>query len=65
MGNRTGPPQNGARVAVQGKGQFIGLPTRDRKAIQQSQAEKYPEEYGGMIEQYMKNLADQTTGGSP
>jgi hypothetical protein len=63
MGNRSGGPQDGQRVAVQGKGQFIGLPARDRAAIQQSQSEKYPEEYGGMIEQYMKNLADQTDGG--
>jgi hypothetical protein len=43
--------------------QFIGLPSRDRQAILQSQTEKYPEEYGTMIEQYFRNLADTTTGG--
>jgi len=37
---------------------FAGLPPRDRDAIQQSRAEKYPEEYGPMIEQYLKNLSD-------
>gem|GEM_PF-2108279 len=43
--------------------QFIGLPARDRQAIFQSQAEKYPEEYGAMIEQYFRNLADTSPGG--
>ena len=65
MGNRSGGPQDGQRVAAQGSGQFIGLPARDRAAIQQSQSEKYPEEYGGMIEQYLKNLADQAGGNTP
>lgn len=36
---------------------FIGLPERDRQAIQQSQAEPYPEEYAAQIEQYLRNLA--------
>jgi len=36
---------------------FIGLPERDRQAIQQSQSEPYPEEYAPMIEQYLRNLA--------
>ncbi|HMJ89286.1 MAG TPA: hypothetical protein VK530_05695 [Candidatus Acidoferrum sp.] len=39
---------------------FVGLPQRDRAAIQQSQAEKYPQEYGPLVEQYLKNLSDQS-----
>ena len=50
---------NGARRATAGDGTFIGLPKRDRAAIQQSQAEKYPQEYGPLVEQYLKNLSDQ------
>jgi hypothetical protein len=50
---------NGARRAANGNGTFIGLPQRDRAAIQQSQAEKYPQEYGPLVEQYLKNLSDQ------
>jgi hypothetical protein len=49
--------QTGAQGA-QGPGQFVGLPDRDRAAIQQSQSEKYPPEYGPMIEQYMRSLAN-------
>ena len=41
-------------------GQFTGLPKRDRAAIQQSQGEKYPQEYGPLVEQYLKNLSDQS-----
>lgn len=51
---------NGPRRSVAGDGTFIGLPQRDRAAIQQSQAEKYPQEYGPLVEQYLKNLSDQT-----
>ena len=50
---------SGARRATSGNGTFIGLPQRDRAAIQQSQAEKYPQEYGPLVEQYLKNLSDQ------
>jgi hypothetical protein len=50
---------NGARRAASGDGTFIGLPKRDRAALQQSQAEKYPQEYGPLVEQYLKNLSDQ------
>jgi len=47
-------------------GQFIGLPERDRQAIQQSQGELYPAEYGALVEQYLRNLADVTaTGPTP
>ena len=49
----TGP----ARVTT-GPGQFVGLPKRDRAALQQSQGEKYPAEYGPMVEQYLRNLSD-------
>jgi hypothetical protein len=40
-----------------GAGRFQGLPARDRAALEQSQSEKYPQEYGSMVEQYMRNLA--------
>ena len=48
---------------VKGRSNFIGLPKRDRNAIIQSQTEKYPEEFGSLVEQYLKNLSDQATGG--
>lgn len=51
---------NGARRAATGSGTYIGLPQRDRAAIQQSQAEKYPQEYAPLVEQYLKNLSDQS-----
>ncbi len=38
---------------------FIGLPAREREAIQQSLSEKYPAEYGAMVEQYLLNLANE------
>jgi hypothetical protein len=40
-------------------GTFTRLPNRDRVALQQSQSEKYPQEYGPLVEQYLKNLSDQ------
>jgi hypothetical protein len=49
---------NGAHSGTAGSSSFIGLPKRDRAAIQQSQAEKYPQEYGPLVEQYLKNLSD-------
>jgi len=51
---------DGPRRNTLGPGQFTGLPARDRAAIQQSQSEKYPQEYGPLVEQYLKNLSDQT-----
>jgi hypothetical protein len=51
---------NGAHRGANGSGAYIGLPQRDRAAIQQSQAEKYPQEYGPLVEQYLKNLSDQS-----
>jgi hypothetical protein len=50
---------DGSRRGTGGDGQFTGLPARDRAAIQQSQGEKYPQEYGPLVEQYLKNLSDQ------
>jgi hypothetical protein len=44
-------------LGARGTGKFLGLPERDRAAIQQSQSEKYPQEYGAMIEEYMRSLA--------
>ncbi|MCL2647926.1 MAG: hypothetical protein FWD61_13080 [Phycisphaerales bacterium] len=51
--------QTGPNAVTHTHSGFAGLPARDRDAIQQSRAEKYPEEYGPMIEQYLKNLSDQ------
>ena len=53
---------DGAKRGTVGQGQFTGLPARDRAAIQQSQGEKYPQEYGPLVEQYLKNLSDQGSG---
>ena len=51
---------NGPRNTGMGSSAFTGLPKRDRAAILQSQSEKYPQEYGPLVEQYLKNLADQS-----
>lgn len=50
---------NGPRGNVSGNSTYLSLPARDRQAIQQGQKDKYPEEYGPAIEQYLKNLSDQ------
>ena len=55
------PPTSTASTT--GHSTYLGLPTRDRQAIKQSQGEKYPEEYGAMIEQYLLNLAEQSSRG--
>ncbi|MDD5262661.1 MAG: hypothetical protein PHD76_12520 [Methylacidiphilales bacterium] len=44
-----------------GSGKFLTVTSRDRVAIEQSQTEKRPQEYAPLIDQYMKNLADQST----
>ncbi len=49
---------DGGHRGTDGSGQFLGLPKRDRAAILQSQTEKYPQEYGTLVEQYLKNLSD-------
>jgi len=48
-----------------GSGKFVTVAARDRTAIDQTQAEKRPQEYAPMIDQYMKNLADQSSASSP
>jgi hypothetical protein len=50
--------EGGSRGGTAGATAFVQLPARDRQALQQSQAEKYPEEYGTMVEQYLRNLSD-------
>lgn len=52
----------GPRQPTEGGSAFLGLPPRDRAALLQSQAEKYPQEYAPLIEQYLKNLSDQAGG---
>lgn len=56
-----GGGDKGPRDEHKGSSTFIGLPKRDRAALLQSQSEKYPAEYGPLVEQYMKNLADETS----
>ena len=46
------------RGDVRGAGAFVGLPPRDRAAVEQSQRDPVPAAYGGMVEQYYRNLAD-------
>ena len=60
-GNFSNQSADGAVKEVTGRSAYLGLPARDRQAIKQSQSEKYPEEYGAMIEQYLRNLADQSS----
>ncbi|MBL9166747.1 MAG: hypothetical protein JNN07_03330 [Verrucomicrobiales bacterium] len=50
---------DGPTTAATGSSKFTGLPARDRAAIQQSQSESYPQEYAPLVEQYLRNLADQ------
>lgn len=47
----------GPRSNEDGSSSFLGLPARDRQALQQSQSEKYPEEYSAIVEQYLRNLS--------
>lgn len=51
-----GSGTGGVRTA--GASGFLALPARDRDAIMQDRKEKYPEEYGAMIEKYLKDLSD-------
>ncbi len=51
---------SGDRAGATGAGTFSRLPGRDRAAIQQSQSERYPQEFGPLVEQYLKNLSDQS-----
>ena len=62
-GDRKGTDANanggGPRGNVGGASNFVHLPPRERQAVKQAQKDKYPEEYGPAIEQYLKNLSDQ------
>jgi hypothetical protein len=49
-------------ASAHGASHFLGLPERDRAAVQQSQSEKYPQEYGSMIEEYMRSLSNDSGG---
>ena len=49
--------QVGTRTVGNAKVAFTALPPRERAVIEQAQGEKYPEEYGAQVEQYLLNLA--------
>lgn len=53
-----GVVQGAAEPVADSKAQFVRLPERDRAAIQQSQSEKYPQQYATKVEQYLRNLAE-------
>jgi hypothetical protein len=73
MGKQTGQPSSNpaqqyqapgdetaklqARSVTSSKASFVGLPARERAVIEQAQSEKYPQEYGAQVEQYLLNLA--------
>jgi hypothetical protein len=64
-GNFTGEGGADGRLRkVADRNTFIGLPARERNAILQSLGESYPEEFGPLVEQYLKNLSDQASRGS-
>ena len=52
--------QLGSRTTAAKKAAFAALPPRERAVIEQSQAEKYPEEFGAQVEQYLLNLANES-----
>ena len=61
-GYQAGSPdavQRAARQAALRNAGFLGLPARERAAIQQSLGEKYPQEFGPLVEQYLLNLANE------
>ena len=55
-----GEPTGPGGVLPGGKAQYLALPARDRATIQQSQSEKYPQQYATKIEQYLRNLSDES-----
>ncbi len=57
--------QSGERSRATQHNSFAGLPPRERAAIEQAQGEKYPEEFGPQVEQYLRNLADQSSAKKP
>ncbi len=44
-----------------GNGSFLTVAQRDRAAVGLTQGEKRPQEYAPLIDQYLKNLADQSS----
>jgi hypothetical protein len=46
---------------VAGRGQFVGLPERERATIRQAQSEKYPQQYATDVEQYLRNLSEESS----
>ena len=54
-GNETAQLQT--RGVANARTAFVGLPARERAVIEQAQSEKYPQEYGAQVEQYLLNLA--------
>jgi len=54
--------QLGSRTTAAKKASFAALPPRERAVIEQSQSEKYPEEFGTQVEQYLLNLANESSG---
>ena len=59
VGNRGGINSQTVTNTVTDPSAYVGMPPRDRAAIQQSRNDQYPEEYGPLIEQYLKNLSEQ------
>ena len=51
---------DGQRKDVKGNSRFLSLPAREREALLQSHGEKYPQEFGSLVEQFLKNLSDTT-----
>ena len=62
-GNWEGKGGDGERKKITGSSRFIGLPERERGTLRQGTAASYPAEYSSMIEQYLKNLSDKSSGG--
>ena len=47
-----------------GGSKFISVNGRDRDVVTLTQGEKRPQEYAPLIDQYLKNLADQSSSAS-
>jgi hypothetical protein len=56
-----GAAEGVAGNAAASKGQFLALPERDRATIRQAQSEKYPQQYATDVEQYLRNLSDESS----
>ena len=57
----SGPAATGGENRIDRKGQFLGLPSRERATIQQAQSEKSPQQYSTKVEQYYKNLSNESS----